>query len=261
MQLSHSFKLLMIVCELQYESQNILIAYGSRIYQPFCSTTLKALDMPQISALNIFFHFGLNQLFCSYHPFSVLSFFHTTATPVLLLSSFDPSHQRFKLAIPVFASRITLFLFSIMSFPRKRDLNTARIGLVPLAGSILNLTDTCRASRWPYVVICWLLTHIASCSGWSSGCIVYFHRPLVKVMGRISLVGIESGRLKRRQAYLRCWKSSNIYAGVRADSLISAAMGVLKYIPVIERACRLINFCTSFWWFFWFFHHVSAPYK
>lgn len=53
-------------------------------------------------------------------------------------------------------------------------------------------------------------------------------------MGRISLVGIESGKLRRRQGYLRCRKSCNICVGMRPDSLISAAMGVLKSIPVIE---------------------------
>lgn len=54
-------------------------------------------------------------------------------------------------------------------------------------------------------------------------------------MGKISLVGIEFGRLRRRQVYLRCQKSRNICAGMRPDSFISTAMGVLRYMPVIKQ--------------------------
>ena len=65
-------------------------------------------------------------------------------------------------------------------------------------------------------------------------------------MGRISLVGIESGRFNRRYAYARCRESNKIGAGSSPESLIKGEMGELRYIPVIDRACRFINFCKSF---------------
>lgn len=59
---------------------------------------------------------------------------------------------------------------------------------------------------------------------------------------KISFDGIESEKLRRRYAYLRYQKSSIICAGIKSESLINAAIGVLKYILVIEWACLLINF-------------------
>lgn len=58
----------------------------------------------------------------------------------------------------------------------------------------------------------------------------------------MSLLDIESRKLKRQQTYIRCQKLSKMYMGVDLDFLISAAISVLKSIFMIKQTCQLIKF-------------------
>ena len=133
-----------------------------------------------------------------------------------------------------------------MSFQGKIDLNIAQIDSVPLAGLILNLTDTCQASRWPYVVICWLLDHIASCSIWLSGCA--FPSPTRKVMGRISLVGIEPGR---RRAWICAGTELISFSGTGIIDILQAKLDEHRfYSSYITKSMinkKIINY----------YHHIN----
>lgn len=135
--MSHVIRFLIIVCE----SQNKLIVYSCCIYQVLFSVTLNVLEIPPISVSNITL-FKLSSTFYCCHSFFVLSFSHKMAAAVPLLPSLDPSHQSFRFAILAFASRIALFLSSIMSLTRKIKLEIVSTGPVFLAESIRILTKT-----------------------------------------------------------------------------------------------------------------------
>lgn len=105
-----------------------------------------------------------------------------------------------KLASSCLAIWMALLLSSTRTFPGNTHNDMAEIGFVPSAGSILNPTDTCWARCWPRVLTRWVVAQVESHSGWSPGWA--FPSPVRRVIGRISFVGIESGRLRIRSAWL-----------------------------------------------------------
>ncbi len=175
---------------------------------------LKASEIPLISAWNIFL-FEPSTTLRSCHSSPILSLIQTTSASILTLSSLDQSQQSFKLDISFCVSKNILFLSSISSFSRNLELEINWIGPVPLAESIIKLTETWRAWRWPYDLIYWLLANRES---WSDDSLGYaFLSPAWKGMKRTSLVGIELRRLKKRYVSL-CWpKFNKICIGIHSD--------------------------------------------
>ena len=172
----------------------MLISNSCRISWVFYYVIFKASDIPHISPSNIIL-FEPRAILRSSHSSLILSFFWTTSTLILACSSLDISHQSFRWAIFFHASKIDLFLSYISSFPENLKLGIDQISLVHSVGSVIKLTETYKARRLLYVLIYWLLVHKKFCFGWSSGCA--FSSAIYKVMERISLVDIESERLKR----------------------------------------------------------------
>ena len=77
-----------------------------------------------------------------------------------------------------------------------------------------------------------LLAHILSYFGLFFGYASLL--PTCKVMRKILLVDTKSESLKKRQAYLNCQKSSDIYVKIRPNWLISLKIDILKYISAIN---------------------------
>lgn len=138
----HFLKLLITV----YKLQKILMTHNCHIFLIFCLAILNVSKMPQISASNNSL-FKPRLIFFSCYFFIVSLFFYTIVA-LVLLSIFNPSHQSFKWVILSLISRITLFLFLIISFSETLKFNIAQIGLVFLTILILNFIKTSWVSCW-----------------------------------------------------------------------------------------------------------------
>lgn len=193
--LSKTLSLLIAV----WESQNMLIISDCCALEHFRSATLTASDIPHISASSISL-FLPRVTFCLRHPLSCPFSLQTTAAPIPPWSNFDRSHHSVKLASSCLAIWMALLLSSTRTFPGNTHNDMAEIGSVTSAGSILNPTDTCWARCWPRVLTRWVVAQVESHSGWSPGWA--FQSPVRRVIGRISFVGIDSGRLRIRSAWL-----------------------------------------------------------
>lgn len=113
-------------------------------------------------------------------------------------------------------------------------------GSTPSAGPIECSIVTCQANHCPNKIDLVFSVHIKSFSGSSPGWKP--PSPFLRLIGKISSAGCWSGRLSSRQAYYLWRLLRSIEAGAKPALQSSGCIGVLGYIPVIDRACQVSNF-------------------
>ncbi len=74
--------------------------------------------------------------------------FYINAAPIPPFLSLDLLYQSLKSDPPIVPSRMVFSLSLTTNFPRKINLNEAKIGSVPSAGSMQLFVEICLANRW-----------------------------------------------------------------------------------------------------------------